>query len=136
MTIPDDVMQAAITCWEEASGFPATAASPVYVIARAIMADRESRWQPIETAPKDGTEIILYCPQGDGTPGKTFRVSAGSWFVPDEYEILRRMDIGEASGDEEPMWLSWDGGFSEDTMMPTHWMPLPQPPSGGQNEGD
>ncbi|MCA0276314.1 MAG: hypothetical protein LCH86_09935 [Proteobacteria bacterium] len=74
-------------------------------------------WQPIETAPKDGTVVILYCPQGDGNPGSTYRVTVGNWW--------------SSQDDQEPWegWVSWDGGFSEDTMMPTLWQPLPAPPS-------
>ena len=82
-------------------------------------------WQDISTAPKDGTEIILHCPQGDGTPGKTFRVTAGSWFIPLEHGYTPDPEVDD---EEAPVWVSWDGGFSEDTMMPTHWMPLPEPP--------
>lgn len=85
-----------------------------------------SEWQDISTAPKDGTEIILFCPQGDGTPGKTYRVTSGSWFIPPTISWTPDPEVDE---EEAPSWLSWDGGFSEDTMMPTHWMPLPKPPS-------
>lgn len=85
-----------------------------------------SPWQPIETAPKDGTEIILFCPQGDGTTGSTFRLTSGSWFIP---PLLGTVSDPEVDEQEPPAWLSWDGGFSEETMMPTHWMPLPEPPS-------
>ena len=90
-------------------------------------------WKSIETAPKDGSSIILYCPQGDGNPGSTYRVTVGQW--EEDYGGVREFrDInGNWMGQEEREgfvgWLSWDGGFSEDTMMPTPWMPLPPPPS-------
>lgn len=84
-----------------------------------------TEWRPIETAPKDGTEIILFCPRGDGTPGKTYRLTSGSWFIP---PTCTYTPDPEEDFDEPPSWLSWDGGFSENTMMPTHWMPLPEPP--------
>lgn len=90
-----------------------------------ILQKARDEWQTIETAPKDGTEIILFCPQGDGTPGSTFRVTSGSWFIP---PLLGSMSDPEVDEDEPPAWLSWDGGFSEETMMPTHWMALPVPP--------
>lgn len=82
-----------------------------------------TEWQPIETAPKDGTEIVL-C-RGD-------RVSCGRWFdavYPKEPIIVD----GEYYGMEETgevidaCWMSIDGGFSEEDP-PTHWMPLPEPP--------
>jgi len=74
-------------------------------IAKALLAERQCRrWQPIETAPKDGTEIMcaLYL-WNDESKGYG-------------YELV-----------------SWDGEewCSEDNAIypPTHWMPLPSPPS-------
>jgi len=90
-------------------------------------------WKPIETAPRDGSDIILYCPQGDGNPGSTYRVTVGRW--EEDYggvQEFRDIDgnwIGQKEDEGFVGWLSWDGGFSEDTMMPTHWMPLPEPPT-------
>lgn len=82
-------------------------------------------WQPIETAPKDGTEIILV--RGN-------RVTCGTWF--DEREIcaseyhangtyLGNYETGEVVPGQ---WMSWDGGFT-DEAPPTHWMPMPTPPT-------
>lgn len=55
-------------------------------------------WQPIETAPKDGTEILAW----DGDDRKILRWALGRW---DDW-------------DEMPSALG----------KPTHWMPLPEPP--------
>jgi hypothetical protein len=59
-------------------------------------------WQPIETAPKDGTEVLV-------TEGTTFAVASydlyGGW-----------RDMGD---------MGW-GGMCY--TQPTHWMPLPSPP--------
>lgn len=55
-------------------------------------------WRPIETAPKDGTQILLL---GDRS------VVNGSW--------------NRGSAFFSPHWM---GGIHE----PTHWMPLPAPP--------
>ncbi len=75
-------------------------------------------WQPIETAPKDGTEVILFHPpenyQGIEYPA---RVTAGSWI---EWDETPECDGGS-------IWMSLDGGFREDT--PTHWLPLPKIPA-------
>jgi hypothetical protein len=62
-----------------------------------------SAWQPIETAPKDGTRVRLLCPEGEDT---------GSY---DDYT--------------EREWASIPGEWSTDfgNGEPTHWMPLPEP---------
>ena len=54
------------------------------------------QWQPIETAPKDGTEVLL-------TDGKTYK-RVGNW--------ARRMEC-------------WSVDVLPPVKMPTHWMPLP-----------
>jgi len=60
-------------------------------------------WQPIETAPKDGTTIFAY----------------GAWpmfpTVP---------DVCFCNWDEDEQWWAFDG----EEMLLTHWMPLPEPP--------
>lgn len=57
-------------------------------------------WQPIETAPRDGRQMILLL-TASGWPQVAF---SNTW---------------------------WIGGFSMG-VGPTHWMPLPLPPEGGQ----
>jgi hypothetical protein len=65
-------------------------------------------WQPIETAPKDGTEVLLWIKGDEESPRK------GRW---EERLDLRR-------GHKWCVAYGW----CEDT--PTHWMPLPEPPEG------
>ena len=60
-------------------------------------------WQPIATAPKDGTEILVY------TMGECFYVVA--------YD-----DVFSA-----PWRIRNDEGVNE--AVPTHWMPLPDAPN-------
>jgi len=60
-----------------------------------------SEWQPIETAPKDGT-MILVCWAGSGMHPIVSR-----W-------LLRSM--------------AWTHPFNKPVNPPTHWMPLPEPP--------
>lgn len=80
--------------------------------------DEATSWRPIETAPMDGTVVMLY---GDG------RVTCGSWIA--EQDITVSDHVGcYPSGETTPAyWQSHDGGFTEE-HPPTHWMPLPQPP--------
>jgi hypothetical protein len=89
-------------------------------------------WMPIETAPRDGTDVLLYAPAGEweGKPTEA-RTTVGHWTTDDEC----RRQIGDCGGecrcpeyDEiDPYWLSWDGGFLPE-LPPTHWMPLPPAP--------
>ena len=63
-----------------------------------------TEWRPIKTAPKDGTEVL-------------------GWPAVGRYN----MDM--------PAPMAWDRGVwrmiagEGDWMDPTHWMPLPAPPS-------
>lgn len=83
-----------------------------------------NEWQPIETAPKDGTEIL-------------------AWFQKrklDEYDDPTEEVVGGAmaivafsgGGWDEPEWLSAHGSYwMEDWCFadsPSLWQPLPTPP--------
>jgi len=64
-------------------------------------------WQPIETAPKDGTVVDLWA---DG------RLANCLWerHLDDHW----RQQYSEATG----------SSFGVSDLLPTHWMPLPEPP--------
>lgn len=69
-------------------------------------------WQPIETAPKDGTAIWLF--------------EATDWPVCGVYRVISGEDFHWEG------WLYADELLSEvkpDGLTPTHWMPLPEPPN-------
>ena len=70
-----------------------------------------SEWQPIETAPRDGTNIVLF----DGQ-----RVSVGGW--------VSAADQGAEPGEEYLISAGWWSLDLSDNQ-PTHWMPLPDPPT-------
>lgn len=91
--------------------------------------EEPSGWQPIETAPRDGSTIILHGP----LPDNPARVTAGFWCAPEHGKYL-----GDCGGEcrcpeyddaPEPCWMSDDGGFT-DEYPPTQWMPLPPAPQG------
>ncbi len=63
-------------------------------------------WQPIATAPKDGTEVLGF--RGRGAAGQSGQFRA----------------IAKFNGYE---WIRIPGSYS---WSPTHWMPLPMPPTG------
>ena len=65
----------------------------------------EGGWQPIETAPKDGS-TILYSAGG--------WVCAGCWHIREEQWREHNNFPSDSWGTED---------------YPTHWMPLPSPPA-------
>ena len=71
-----------------------------------------SEWHPIETAPKDGTLIVLW----DGY--YKVRVTNAKWDF--HYWMNGVPQGGKTWGRDDR-----DGPFCED---PTHWMPVPAPP--------
>jgi hypothetical protein len=78
-----------------------------------------SDWQPIETAPKDGTAIILAVPteHRDG-----FIVGEG-YFAPENLEGGDWWWAGVYHSDY------YGGPISEmNHWPPSHWQPLPEPP--------
>lgn len=80
---------------------------------QAVRECAENGWQPIETAPKDGTHFI-------GWDGKRpFRCSAGRRYV-----LYPHQEGGPTYQD------IWDGHYYDSLMQenPTHWQPLPTPP--------
>lgn len=65
----------------------------------------EMKWQPIETAPRDGTHVVL----------AEWSEYAGKWQFETSYWRTYFGHYGEGFG--------WSG------HAPTHWMPLPDAPS-------
>lgn len=72
-------------------------------------------WQPIETAPKDGSKVLTA--RGDGDKCR----AVISWWNEDKY-----------AKDPRPYWECHEqrylGVWWARTNPPTHWMPLPPPP--------
>lgn len=68
-----------------------------------------SDWQPIETAPKDGSEFLAYCVHGMcGPPQYTMEFAHWS---------------------PAPKGYSYGGRFATRSgNIPIQWMPLPDPP--------
>jgi hypothetical protein len=70
-------------------------------------------WQPIETAPRDGMEIIGVMKSYHPSYGIPFSPTL-TWFLGDKWRYYDRVL-------EEVDWYE-----------PTHWRPLPQPPKEGE----
>lgn len=74
-----------------------------------------NNWQPIKTAPEDGTRVLA----GRPTDGShilnvaTAEFTNGRWIVSPT--------AWDGDGDT--------GGLADLDFEPTHWLPLPQPPT-------
>jgi len=91
-------------------------------------------WQPIETAPKDGTWILLYLSEdgwkSDADGDYPYRVTIGQWDA-DTYQSATWMS-------DKTYTEFWDyGGMTgagtstyRVEVIPSHWMPLPDAPNG------
>ena len=71
-----------------------------------------NKWQDIETAPKDETDILVCC---------------ADRHIVATYNIVYWNDTD--LGTPEYPWCFVDGGGAYALGWPTHWMPLPDPPS-------
>ncbi len=81
--------------------------TPPYIeaLTHAIEHMKRDQWQPIETAPKDGTGVLLCISIGDGHHVQyTGSYHDGHW------------------------WVTNFSGGDEYWYTPTDWMPLPEPP--------
>ena len=91
-------------------------------------------WQSIETAPKDGTEIIAMYVHID-----TQIVHNAFYMTTSDFEYMTASDF-EENVSEYIGWWSYDKSevsrvMLDDWMTPTHWMPLPDAPENNQPEG-
>ncbi len=73
-------------------------------------------WRPIETAPRDGTYVLVFGLRGDWWPGEGFQ--------PRGTPEVTIASCGDAKRDR---WEMIEDGPVRD-FLPTHWMPLPAPP--------
>jgi hypothetical protein len=93
------------------------AACQSFIDERAFAAGQEAMWQPIETAPRDGTAFI-------GIKGKmVFRTYCSQHYVKWPHE--------EGGPTFQEVWSREDDS-SIFPWKPTHWMPLPSRPEGGE----
>lgn len=109
-----------IFSWEECKREDKEHTARIYHKAKvALEAAEKVRWQPIETAPKDGTTIILYNKFYSYLPIGKWDILEGG----DEYgnNAIYAWHVSENFN------TMGDGILSEnEDIMPTHWIPLPE----------
>lgn len=74
------------------------------------------KWRPIETAPKDGTIILVY----------------GYWDGELSEKDIER-EVWKAHFNLGTWCLDGSEFYAVEIANPTHWMPLPEPPKKEQN---
>jgi hypothetical protein len=99
--------------------------------AREVLVD-SSKWQPIETAPKDGTSILLHNNIiGLGIKGARAKACNNANTIIGYWQAQVK-HWSDESNEEKGGWLSYvivEMAINcIDTFEPTHWMPLPNPP--------
>ena len=77
-----------------------------------------TKWQPIETAPKDGTYVLLG--NADGVWIASYSAQFQSGYKPDNPWISLMLNHRHI----EKVNRNYSG-------VPTHWIPLPTPPKVG-----
>jgi hypothetical protein len=82
-----------------------------------------AEWQPIETAPKDGTRVFLWLPHIEATQHErrieTFWMGyywANEYGNGNAYNAVARLKNGYLT-------------TAYESIQPSHWMPVPEPAS-------
>jgi len=84
-----------------------------------------SEWQPIETAPRDGTPVLLWAVREGWEDRGPCRICGWG----DEYG----WSLYGAAGAEPFAGMPRNNRVQRlDQCQPTHWMPLPAPPDKGE----
>lgn len=88
------------------------------------------QWQPIETAPKDGTRILTFAP----TRYEKQQTIAVVWWGEFWHEDYEPAGNGLFMQTRQLLRAEWEGG-PWSPWRPTHWMPLPAPPKEQADNG-
>lgn len=86
-------------------------------------------WQPIETAPTDGTQVLLCCAvNADGQP-----IHAEAWGL-----FVQVAAWWAEENDGEGAWIVYCSIPAEPELhfAPTHWALLPEPPQSAAKPGE
>jgi len=84
-----------------------------------IPPEAASPWRTMDSAPRDGREVLLRVELRAGMPGCQL--------------VGHFMQGGHCIEDHPPIdrgWYFWNGCMFDKAAKPTHWMPLPPLPAG------
>lgn len=79
-------------------------------------------WQPISSAPKDGTRLLLWC---------STRNDADDRLYIEQICDGEHVDAAQIGFWDENEFNGVAGWVTEFIGKPTHWQPLPAPPEAG-----
>lgn len=79
-----------------------------------MLTDHDMQWQPIETAPRDGTKFLAY-----GVELGTRFLGNARWYS---------YGLGVVRGSYIAHSFFCYDGICAGAFTPSHWMPMPQPP--------
>jgi hypothetical protein len=97
---------------------------------RALIMRGRGGWQPIETAPKDGSVLVLYgrCQWDADMKKSNPKVCIGSWVSESGWSDHEIDDDDDDIVDDRTFMTSTNNPYS-DICHATHWMPLPAAPT-------
>jgi hypothetical protein len=106
-----EMVQAAITAWVHSAPLRPTedAGARAWRAALAAAPQPPSAWRPISEAPRDGSDVLIYV-------AATREQFVGYWRDDSDAFVI----VGDGRGG----WIGLEA--------PTHWQPLPPPPSAGE----
>lgn len=111
MQVTDEMIEAALCAFTECPS-----SNDLDAMHTALTAALAKAWEPIESAPRDGTRVIL------------FTKWLGDKLCPDPFDEVQvgYWDDGNQTHD---VWHREPGWVTEFIGTPTHWIPLPAPPA-------
>ena len=106
--VTDEMIEAGVAAWHRTNGLLDEEVRAIYLAMHQASSPQDGGWRPIETAPQDGESILAIC-NSAYSPKANVTWWSGAW------TLYSRPDD------------KWHGGVSK--WWPTHWMPLPAPPT-------